>query len=240
MKKGVFLSLITTVSLAVLGAACTTSATNNNSTNHNGMNHNSGMSSNAMNHNGMNHNAMSMNSNIPMDHSGMNHGGMDHSSMKSSANAANAPYDLQFLDTMIAHHQGAVDMAKMVDGRTERAELKAFANKIIADQNREIAQMKEWREKWYAGKPAAMNMEMPGMADSMKMDMSRLTAAKDKQFDVMFNEMMIPHHAGAITISKEALEKGEHAELKTLATNIIKEQEAEIKQMESWKSAWAK
>jgi len=36
--------------------------------------------------------------------------------MKSSPNAANAPYDLQFLDTMIAHHQGAVDMAKIAKG----------------------------------------------------------------------------------------------------------------------------
>ena len=131
-------------------------------------------------------------------------------------------------------------MAKMVDGRTQRTELKTFAQKIIADQNKEIAQMKEWREKWYAGKPRAMNMEMPGMADSMKMDMSKLSNSKDKAFDLTFIEMMTPHHAGATTMAKEALTKAEHQELKTLAGNIIKEQEAEIKQMNVWKSEWSK
>jgi uncharacterized protein (DUF305 family) len=200
--------------------------------NHGGMNHNS------VNSNSTNTNAMPMNSN--MNHNGMDHSSMNHSEMKSDPNAASAPYDLQFIDTMIAHHNGAVEMAKTVDSRTERAELKAFARKIIADQNKEIEQMKTWREKWFAGKPRAMNMEMPGMADSMKMDMSRLANAKDKEFDLLFLDLMIPHHAGATEMAKEALAKAENTELKTLSGNIIKEQEAEIKQMEVWKSEWSK
>jgi len=170
------------------------------------------------------------------DHSGMNHGdtqhgNMQHSEMKSAPDAANQPYDLQFLDTMIAHHQGAVEMAKMVEGKTENAELRKFAAQIIADQDREIAQMRQWREQWFAGRPSALNMEMPGMRESMKMDMTKLTAARGAEFDRMFYEMMIPHHEGAITMSREALNRGEHAEIKTLADQIIKSQEAEIRMM---------
>ncbi len=166
-------------------------------------------------------------------------GGMDHSMMKSAPDAANQPYDLQFLDTMVPHHQSAVDMAKMISGQTKNADLNKFAAAIIADQNKEIAQMKEWRGKWYEGKPSAMNMEMPGMADSMKMDMSKLASAKDKEFDLMFLDMMTPHHAGAVTMSKEALTKAEHPEIKTLAQQIIQAQEAEIKMMADWKTKWA-
>jgi uncharacterized protein (DUF305 family) len=147
---------------------------------------------------------------------------------------------LQFIDTMTHHHQGAVDMAKMIDSKTQNAELIKFGKQIVADQEKEIAQMKDWREKWFAGKPRAMNMEMPGMADSMKMDMSKLSAAKDKDFDVQFIEMMTPHHAGAITMAKEALTKSEKPEVKTLANNIIKAQEAEIKMMADWKAKWSK
>ena len=226
--KTIILTVVLSIA-AIAFAACGQSATNSNSAmNHGGMNHNSMNSNSSMNMNGMNHN--SMNSNMPMNHSGM----------KSDANATSAPYDLQFIDTMIAHHEGAVEMAKMVDGKTQRTELKAFAQKIIADQNKEIGQMKEWREKWFKGAPRAMNMEMPGMADSIKMDMSKLSNAKDKEFDLAFIEMMIPHHAGATTMAKEAQTKAEHTEIKTLAGNIIKEQEAEIKQMNVWKSEWSK
>ena len=169
---------------------------------------------------------------------------MNHSDMKSSPNAASQPYDLQFLDRMTHHHQGALDMAKMAVDKMQNAELKAFAQKIIADQNKEIAQMKEWREKWFAGKPEAMNMEMPGMGDSMKMmmgdGMKKMEAASGKDFDIHFLDMMTPHHAGAVTMGKEALTKAEHPEIKTLANQIIKAQEAEIKMMANWKAKWAK
>ena len=228
--KTIILTVVLSLA-AITFAACGQSATNSNSAmNHGGMNHNSMNSNSSMNMNGMNHNSMPMNSNMPMNHSGM----------KSDANAKSAPYDLQFIDTMIAHHEGAVEMAKMVDGKTQRTELKAFAQKIITDQNKEIAQMKEWREKWFKGAPRAMNMEMPGMMDSMKMDMSKLSNSKDNEFDLAFIEMMIPHHAGATTMAREAQTKAEHTEIKTLAGNIIKEQEAEIKQMNVWKSEWSK
>lgn len=175
-----------------------------------------------------------------MNHDTMNHSEMNHADMKSAPNAASAPYDLQFLDTMMAHHQGAVEMAKMIDSRTKNAELKKFGAQIIADQEKEIGQMKAWREKWFAGKPSAMNMEMRGMADSMKMDMSKLSDAKDAEFDRLFVEMMIPHHHGAVEMSEDALAKAQHPEIKTLSNQIIKAQQAEIKMMQNWKTAWAK
>lgn len=228
MKKlHILISLLTLVTL--FGSACQQPSTvsNSNTANHSTMNHNAMMS----NTNQTNRNSMA-NQNAPMNN--------DHSQMQTSVDAKNAPYDLQFLDTMIEHHQAAVDMAKMVGGKTENAELEKFADKIIADQTREIAQMKQWREKWFAGKPSAMNMEMPGMKESMDMDMGKLATAQGKDFDAAFVEMMIPHHAGATEMAQEALQKAEHTEIKTLAAQIIKAQKAEIKMMQDWKTKWAK
>ncbi len=225
MKTTIFTGLVSVAAMAF--AACGGPASNSNSMNHNAMMKNSNSS---MNMNGMDHNSMPMNSNMSMNHS----------QMKSDPNAASQPYDLQFIDTMTAHHKEAVTMAKMVDGRTQNPDLKKFAAQIIADQEKEISQMKSWRDNWYAGKPSAMNMEMPGMADSMKMDMPKLTNAKDKEFDLAFVEMMTTHHAGAVIMAKEALAKAEHAEIKTLSNQIIKAQEAEIKMMADWKAKWSK
>lgn len=163
---------------------------------------------------------------------------MDHSNMESAPNAAEAPFDLQFIDTMIVHHQGAVDMAKMALNSTKNPELIKFANDIIADQNLEISRMADWRKEWFAGKPSALNMELRGMKDSMKMNMSKLKTARDKEFDLMFIDMMIPHHKGAIEMSKDAQNAAEHAEIKTLAAQIIKAQTAEIKMMQDWKTEW--
>ncbi len=229
--------LTTVLSVAAIAFAGCESATNTNTRTNTAVANSNANST--MNMNGMNHNSMAMNGNS-MSNGGM----MNHSDMKSSPNSASQPYDLQFIDTMTHHHQGAIDMAETALKKTQNAELKTFAQKIIDDQKKEIAQMKDWREKWYAGKPPAMNMEMPGMNDSMKMmmgdEMKKFEAATGKEFDLMFLDMMTPHHQGAITMAKEALTKAEHPEIKTLAQTIISAQEKEIKQMADWKAKWSK
>lgn len=54
-----------------------------------------------------------------------------------------------FLTEMIPHHQGAVDMARMIIADpTTGAELKAFAQNIITAQEKEITQMNEWLKKY--------------------------------------------------------------------------------------------
>jgi uncharacterized protein (DUF305 family) len=232
MNKRTFLGLSLTLGFIVFSGACNQAANHvNTTTNHNGMNHN-GMNHNSMtNHNG----AANANHNMAQMHS---------ETMKSDPNAASAPFDLQFIDTMTHHHEGAVRMAEMVLQKSNDEELKKFAQKIIDDQRQENAQMKGWRENWYAGKPMARNMEMPGMMDSMKMmsgnQMKMMETMTGKDFDLHFLDMMIPHHEGAVKMAKDASQKAEHAEIKTLAGEIIKEQEAEIKKMRDWKAKWSK
>ncbi len=227
MKKLITMSFVSVLALIVWSAAC--SRAPENTTNHNGMNHDS------MDHNTMNHNSMPMNSN---EMSRM-------PEMKSDPNAASAPFDLQFIDTMTAHHSDAVSMSEMALKNSKNDELKKFAQKIIDDQKKENAQMKEWRDKWFAGQPAAKNMEMPGMMDSMKQPMTadhmkKMEAMTGKDFDIHFLDMMIPHHEGAVRMAKDALGKAGHAEIKTLAEAIIKAQESEIKKMTEWKTEWSK
>lgn len=52
--------------------------------------------------------------------------------------------------------------------------------------------------------------------------------------DIMFLQMMIPHHQQAIDISKLALEKSKDSELRALAEKIAKDQASEILQMKAW------
>ncbi|MBJ7898532.1 MAG: DUF305 domain-containing protein [Cyanobacteria bacterium RI_101] len=58
--------------------------------------------------------------------------------------------------------------------------------------------------------------------------------------DQSFIEMMIPHHQDAIDMAEMALKKTERTELKTLAQNIIRDQEREIKEMKDWYQQWFK
>lgn len=55
--------------------------------------------------------------------------------------------DVDFVKGMIAHHQGAIDMSKVVLAFGEDAEIKKLAQDIIKAQEGEIAWMKEWLAK---------------------------------------------------------------------------------------------
>jgi uncharacterized protein (DUF305 family) len=153
--------------------------------------------------------------------------GMDHGAMADSE----APYDAQFIDSMIAHHEGAVAMANQVLQEAERAELKTLAEGIITAQTAEIAQLREWRDAWYPDLP-----ETSGMG----MDMGDMEVPSDPStpFDQRFITAMIAHHEGAIAMAKDAQQRAERQEIKTLAQNIITAQEGEIAQMKQWQQEW--
>lgn len=57
-------------------------------------------------------------------------------------------FDKKFLELMIVHHQGAIDMAKPAAINAQHQEVKDLAVTIIAAQTKEIEQMKQWQQQW--------------------------------------------------------------------------------------------
>lgn len=162
-----------------------------------------------------------------------------HGDMKKGqgAKTADAPYDLHYIDMMIEHHRMGIDMAKMAQNKASHAELKDFATKMAEDQQKDTEQLQKWRDEWYAGKPKSEHMNMPGMK-MPQMDMSKLEAAAGNDFDVMFIDMIVPHHQMAIDMSKDALKKAKQAPLKAFARTTIDKQQKEKAQLSKWRAAW--
>ena len=224
--------LILIVLMGLLVGACAgpmTGAMNGDHMAHNAMN---GTPMAGMAHSGMMTDTQTMtNSGMMSDTTAVSAtqmGGMDHSMMNMDPSQ---PFDAQFIDSMIEHHQGAVAMAEQVLAEAEHAELRTMADAIIAAQTQEIAAMTTWRQDWY-----------PGLAPTggMGMHMGEMVISSDesKPFDQRFLEAMISHHQGAIEMAQMAQHMAEHEEIKTLADAIITAQQAEIEQMQNWLKAW--
>ncbi len=78
----------------------------------------------------------------------------DHSSMsmndmnKQLEGLSGDEFDKAFTEMMIAHHEGAVDMAKLIPTRAKHEEVKTLGKAIITAQTKEIAEMKQWQIDW--------------------------------------------------------------------------------------------
>ncbi len=57
-------------------------------------------------------------------------------------------FDQAFLEQMIVHHEGAIEMAELALESSERQEIKDLATAIIKAQTTEINQMKDWQMSW--------------------------------------------------------------------------------------------
>lgn len=152
-------------------------------------------------------------------------------------NLTGKDFEVKFMQDMIAHHQGAVDMAKLVATNTKRPELLQLSQDIIAAQNKEITQQTGWLASWYNEKPLANSMDAPGMIDMMG-GMDKLKAAKDAEFDKLFMMMMTPHHQAAVSMANLIPGKTQRPELIKLGQDIVTSQTTEIQQMQGWLKAW--
>jgi uncharacterized protein (DUF305 family) len=79
-------------------------------------------------------------------------------------------FDRAFLQEMIMHHAMAVGMAQPLAANASHQEARDLANAIIADQTREIAQMRSWLKDWYSLEmpdPVGMMGGQPGQAGPM-------------------------------------------------------------------------
>lgn len=177
----------------------------------------------------------------------------------STAGAKTIPFEQQFIDMMVPHHQGALEMARIAEQRSQRPEIRRMADEILRMQQAEIDQLRAWRKAWFGSDqtppmdrmPMIEGMQMPtsgghaghggGASASQTMDMAadveKLRTAPEP-FDRAFIDAMIPHHQDAIEASKAASSRAQRDEIKSLAQEIVDGQQREVDALRQWRQAW--
>ncbi len=169
-----------------------------------------------------------------------------------TATAAGSASDVAFAQSMIPHHQQAVQMADVaLDPKSDASpQVKALAKQIKAAQDPEIQQMSAWLAQWGAstampsasgdaGDMAGMDHsghDMGGITMSGMMtaeDMAKLSSASGKTFDTLWLQMMIAHHEGAVQMAEQVKADSGNPQVTALADSVIAGQTQEIETMQA-------
>jgi uncharacterized protein (DUF305 family) len=174
-----------------------------------------------------------------MDHEQMGHGsmGMGSGGMARQMVMENGKYsDERFIDAMVPHHQGAIEMAEVALKNAQHDEIVQLSKNIVSTQQFEIEELKSIKQEEFGTSNVPMEMSQEQMRGMGMMDPQRL--AKREPFDKAFIGAMIPHHQSAIEMAEVAYEKSKVSEIKELARNIVSAQKREIEQMKGWREQW--
>jgi uncharacterized protein (DUF305 family) len=148
--------------------------------------------------------------------------------------------DVGFARDMSVHHEQAVQMAALVYDRTEDEAIRSLAFDILTTQQGQIGIMSGWLDAW--GHPwtttgtrmawMGMPMEglMPGMASAEQM--ASLRAAEGEGADIIFLQLMIPHHQSGVQMAQAAVDKARTTPVKLLAQGMVDAQALEVQYMQ--------
>lgn len=150
------------------------------------------------------------------------------------------PYDMQFIDMMIHHHQDGMKMSAIEERDGSRADVKGFARKTADGQKKDIAELQAIRDRLFKGHSVAENARVAGMSMQMMMkkaqqDIAKLEKAGARTNDV-FLQTMATHHQDALRMSAEGMKRLQDAELRKLAAKMNDMQTKEMAEMKALRS----
>lgn len=166
-------------------------------------------------------------------------GGLAGYRLGQAATPAADSVDVGFARDMSVHHEQAVQMAALAYDRSDDPVVRLLAFDILTTQQGQIGIMSGWLDAW--GVPwtttgprmAWMGMPteglMPGMATTAQLD--ALRDADGAAADVLFLQLMIPHHVGGVDMAREAAAQAERASVRQLAAAMAEAQTSEIAYM---------
>ncbi len=114
---------------------------------------------------------------------------------------ADRTFDLRYINTMIAHHRGAVLLAEQLSKQTTRSEMQTLADNIINDEAKAIAELYSWKAEWYKDRKTVRDPIVANLGKA------------DETFDLRFLNALIAHHEEGIIMTQETRRKSSRSEI---------------------------
>jgi putative membrane protein len=122
--------------------------------------------------------------------------------------------DADFVADAVAMDYAEIDMAKLAEQRATNADVKAIATMLVTEHTKHLGELKALAQK----KSITVPVEAK---DADKNDLKKLSDEKGNDFDKKWLNKMEDAHKDAIDKFEKRADKGEDADIKTMAANTL-------------------
>jgi uncharacterized protein (DUF305 family) len=136
--------------------------------------------------------------------------------------------DLRYLEAMIVHHRGAIQLAEQVKDLTQRNEIKELAEMILRGEPKAIDELYAWRKDWYGLTSTVKDQKVPNLGTN------------DGNLDLRLLNALIAHHEDGLMMTKEIRLKSTRNEILNNADATEAFFTNTKKTFEKWRYDWYK
>ena len=141
--------------------------------------------------------------------------------------------EASFLYRMTGHHEVGLRLAQLAAERASTHDLRKLGQLIALQHRAELDLMGHWHRSWF-------DRPVPPLADEDRRAMTgmptpdavdQLGALPPTAFDLSFAQVMIPHHAGAVEMSREATRRARDPRVRLLGAAIRHSQVRQVREI---------
>ncbi len=133
--------------------------------------------------------------------------------------------DLRYINAMIAHHRGAMLVAKQAE-ISERPEVQTLAQEIQKNEPAAIEELYKWKKDWYGDTKKVADPIVPNLG------------TYNETFDLRFLNAAISHHENGILMTKEIRLKSTRNEVLDNANAVEKFLTESSSMLKEWRKSW--
>lgn len=133
--------------------------------------------------------------------------------------------DLRYIDAMIAHHRGAILLAKQAE-KSQKQEIVDLAKEIQKNEPKAIDELYAWKKSWYNDSRIVLD---PVVANLGTVDAS---------FDLRFLNALINHHQNGILMTQDVRTKSVRSEILNNADAVEKFLIESGNMLKEWRKNW--
>ena len=133
--------------------------------------------------------------------------------------------DLRYINAMIAHHRGAMLVAKQAEQST-RPEVQALAKEIQANEPKAIDELYAWKKAWYSDTKQVADPIVPNLG------------TYNDTFDLRFLNAIIAHHENGLMMTDDIKNKSSRNEILDNANAVDKFLTDTGAVLKEWRKNW--